>query len=125
PLSDEGRAFSGTAAYETTYQVDGTSQARQYLLRLGEVEEIAVIKVNGETVDTLWAAPYQTDITSRLRRGSNTITVEVTSTWFNRLVYDAAQPKEQRRTWVINGPSAGQALRPSGLLGPVEIVKRQ
>ena len=122
PLTDEGRAFSGTATYETTFQFDSKSRGQQYLLRLGEVEEIAVVKVNGEVVDTLWAAPYQTDITPYLRRGSNAIAVEVTSTWFNRLVYDAAQPKEQRRTWVINGPAADAPLRPSGLLGPVEIL---
>ena len=87
-----------------------------------DIRRIDSIKVNGEVVDTLWAAPYQTDITPYLRRGSNAISVEVTSTWFNRLVYDAAQPKEQRRTWVINGPAADAPLRPSGLLGPVEIL---
>ncbi len=124
PLTDEGRAFSGTATYETTFQFDSKSRGQQYLLRLGEVEEIAVVMMNGEVVDTLWAAPYQTDITPYLRRGSNTISVEVTSTWFNRLVYDAAQPKEQRRTWVINGPAADAPLRPSGLLGPVEILRK-
>ena len=122
PLSDEGRAFSGTATYETSLQISTKKRGQQYVLRLGEVEEIAVVKVNGEVVDTLWAEPYQTDITSHLHRGSNTIVVELTSTWFNRLAYDAAQPKEQRRTWVINGPSAKEPLRPSGLLGPVELV---
>ena len=121
PLSDEGRAFSGTATYETSVRIDHPKRMRQCLLRLGEVEEIAVVKVNGEAVDTLWAAPYQTDITSHLHRGDNTITIEVTSTWFNRLVYDAALPEEQRKTWVINGPSAKEPLRPSGLLGPVGI----
>ena len=122
PLSDEGRAFSGTATYETSLQISTKKRGQQYVLSLGEVEEIAVVKVNGEVVDTLWAKPYQADITSHLRRGSNTIVVELTSTWFNRLAYDAAQPKEQRRTWVINGPSAKEPLRPSGLLGPVELV---
>ena len=122
PLSDEGHAFSGTATYETSFQIDTKKRGQQYMLRLGEVEEIAVVKVNGEVVDTLWAEPYQTDITPHLRRGSNTIVIELTSTWFNRLAYDAAQPKEQRRTWVINGPSAKEPLRPSGLLGPVELV---
>ena len=125
PLSDEGRAFSGTATYETSLQIDKKKRGQQYVLRLGEVEEIAVVKVNGEIADTLWAAPYQTDITPHLRRGSNTIGIEVTSTWFNRLVYDAAQPKEQRRTWVINGPSEKEPLRPSGLIGPVELVMQQ
>ena len=122
PLSDEGRAFSGTATYETSLQISTKKRGQQYVLRLGEVEEIAVVKVNGEVVDTLWAEPYLADITPHLRRGSNTIVVELTSTWFNRLAYDAAQPKERRRTWVINGPSAKEPLRPSGLLGPVELV---
>ena len=121
PLSDEGRAFSGTATYETSIQIDH-KKTKQCMLRLGEVEEIAVVKVNGEAVDTLWAAPYQANIAPFLHRGNNTITIEVTSTWFNRLVYDAALPEDQRRTWVINGPSAKEPLRPSGLIGPVEIV---
>ena len=125
PLSDEGRAFSGTATYETSLQIDNKKRGQQFMLRLGEVEEIAVVKVNGEVADTLWAAPYQTDITPYLRRGSNSIIIEVTNTWFNRLVYDAALPKEQRRTWVINGPSAKEPLRPSGLIGPVELVKKR
>ena len=95
---------------------------RHCLLQLGEVEEIAVIKVNGVVVDTLWAAPFQTDIAPYLHKGNNTITIEVTSTWFNRLVYDASLLEGQRRTWVINGPSAKAPLRPYGLLGPVRVV---
>lgn len=122
PLSDEGRAFSGTATYETSVQIDRIKRGRRCLLRLGEVEEIAVVKVNGEAIDTLWATPYQTDIAPYLHRGNNTISIQVTSTWFNRLVYDASLPEEQRKTWVINGPSAKEPLRPSGLIGPVEIV---
>jgi len=122
PLSEEGRAFSGTATYETIVQIDHKKKNRQYLLRMGEVEEIAVVKVNGEVADTLWAAPYQTDIAPYLHQGNNTITIEVTSTWFNRLVYDAKLPEDQRRTWVIGGPSAKERMRPSGLIGPVELV---
>ena len=122
PLSDEGRAFSGTATYETTIHIDRIKRGYRCLLRLGEVEEIAVVRVNGEAIDTLWAAPYETDIAPYLHRGNNTIIIEVTSTWFNRLVYDASLPEEQRKTWVINGPSAKEPLRPSGLIGPVEIV---
>ena len=119
PLTDEGRAFSGTATYETTVHMDGS---KEVLLRLGRVEKMAMVSVNGQAVDTLWAAPYQTDITRYLHRGTNTITIQVTSTWFNRLVFDAALPQEQRRTWVIHGPSANQPLRSYGLLGPVELL---
>ncbi len=51
--------------------------------------------------------------------------VWVTSTWFNRLVYDARQPEEKRKTWVINGPGAENELRPSGLLGPVRLTEEK
>ncbi len=124
PLSDEGKAFSGTATYETTFQLDHKPK-RELLLNLGKVEEIAVVSVNGHVTDTLWAEPYATDITHFVRKGGNRLSVQVTSTWHNRLVYDARQPKEQRKTWVINGPSDKAELRPSGLLGPVELVERR
>ena len=124
PLSDEGKAFSGTATYETTFLLDHKPKKKGRLsLNLGKVEEIAVVSVNGQVTDTLWAEPYETDITRYVRKGKNRLSIQVTSTWFNRLVYDARQPKEQRKTWVINGPSANSELRPSGLLGPVELTE--
>ena len=123
PLSAEGKAFSGTATYETTIQLDAKERHHRYTLDLGKVEEIAVVRVNGHTTDTLWAEPYETDITPYVRSGRNKVSVQVTSTWFNRLVYDAGLPEEQRRTWVINGPGKDNALRPSGLLGPVKMLE--
>lgn len=66
------------------------------------------------------APPYSLDITEAVKTGKNTLTVEITSTWFNRLVYDAGQPEEMRKTWTINGPSKDAPLRDSGLLGPVK-----
>ena len=93
------------------------------MLNLGRVEEIAVVSINGHVTDTLWAEPYETNITRFIKKGENELSIQVTSTWFNRLVYDARQPEEKRRTWVINGPGKDNALRPSGLLGPVKIMK--
>jgi hypothetical protein len=41
---------------------------------------------------------------------------------FNRLVYDAGQPVEQRKTWTLAGPKEKQPLRPSGLLSPMRVL---
>ena len=120
-VSDEGKAFSGTAVYTTKVDVRKISKKSRYVLNLGDVEEIAVVKVNGHEFPALWAAPFKCDITEALKKGENTIEVEVTSTWFNRLAYDAAQPEQNRKTWVINGPGAGTQLRDNGLFGPVII----
>jgi hypothetical protein len=122
PLSEEGKAFSGTATYETTLQLDHKNKGK-LILNLGKVEEIAVVSVNGHVTDTLWAEPYETDITRYVKKGRNRLTIQVTSTWYNRLVYDARLPEKERKTWVINGPSGNSELRPSGLLGPVKIIK--
>ncbi len=124
PTGDEGQAFSGTATYTRTLTVDAISQGERYSLDLGSVEEIAVVYVNGVKVRTLWCPPYSADITEYLREGDNNLKIEVTDTWFNRLVYDASLPEAERKTWVISGPSAAEPLRPSGLIGPVSLIKK-
>ncbi len=125
PLTDEGRAFSGTATYTTTLNLTAKERKTTYLLDLGRVEEIAVVRINGAVADTLWAPPYAADITQHLRTGDNTVEVSVTSTWHNRLVFDANLPSELRRTWTLAGPPATNELKPYGLLGPVVLRKKK
>ena len=115
PLGEEGRHFSGTAVYTTTIQ----GKAGFATLDLGEVETVADVYVNGKKLRTLWAPPYRCEI--ELKDGANDIRVEVTSTWFNRLVYDAGLPEAQRKTWTIAGPKKDAPLEMSGLLGPVVV----
>ncbi|MDR2775271.1 MAG: hypothetical protein LBC19_11125 [Tannerella sp.] len=122
-LSPEAKAFSGTATYTTVFNVEKIEKDAAYSLDLGRVEMIAAVTLNGKKLRTLWTPPYRLDITDAIKPGTNTLQVEVTSTWFNRLVYDAGQPEEQRKTWTINGPSKNVTLRESGLLGPVELSK--
>jgi len=120
-IPEEGRAFSGTVTYTTTFVIDNSSPDNTYSLDLGQVEMIADVSVNGKKLRTLWASPYRLDITEAIRKGTNTLSVEVTGTWFNRLVYDARQPESDRKTWTISGPSKDESLRNSGLLGPVSL----
>lgn len=119
-LSAEAKAFSGTVDYSTTFKVD-KSQDTNYILDLGKVDMIAEVFLNGKPVRTLWTSPYRTDITDALQSGENQLTVKVTSTWFNRLVFDAAQPENERKTWVLRWPDRNAALRESGLMGPVSV----
>ena len=115
----ETKAFSGSVTYSTTLDVGKLMKNATYTLDLGRVEMIAVVTLNGEKLRTLWAPPYGLDITKALKSGGNSLQIEVTSTWFNRLVYDANQPEEQRKTWTIKGPSKDAPLKESGLIGPV------
>ncbi|MDR1936966.1 MAG: hypothetical protein LBQ73_00525, partial [Tannerellaceae bacterium] len=120
-ISPEAKAFSGTATYTTTFTVDKVRQGTRYMLDLGRVEMIAAVSLNGKPLRSLWSPPYALDVSEAIQSGNNTLTVEVTGTWFNRLVYDAGQPEEKRKTWTNDGPRPNMEPRESGLLGPVVI----
>jgi hypothetical protein len=121
-ISDEAKAFSGTVTYTTTFEVSEIRKGTCFTLDLGRVDMIAAVSLNGKPISTLWTPPYCVDLTEAIRTGDNELIVEVTGTWFNRLVYDAGLPEEQRKTWTIGGPSKDETLRESGLLGPVLIT---
>lgn len=122
-LNTEGKAFSGTAVYHTTFLLDDTTDKAHYLLDLGRVEMIAKVRLNGSEVATKWTYPYKMDITDYLQPGENRLEIAVTSTWFNRLAYDAGLPEHERKTWTINAPKAGSLLKDYGLFGPVSISR--
>lgn len=119
----EGRAFSGMATYRTAFAwKKGAAAGDRVFLNLGRVESLARVRVNGRPVGAAWCPPYQVEVTDALVEGKNDLAVEVTDTWFNRLVYDAGRPQAARKTWTIAGPGAGEVLRPAGLFGPVALV---
>lgn len=118
PIADECKAFSGTVVYRNHFNVDKGSDTR-YEIDLGQVEMIAKVSLNGEDIGTRWAPPYRLDITDALRSGDNELEIAVTSTWFNRLVYDAGLAESMRKTWTIGAPPKDSPLKPYGLLGPV------
>ena len=118
-INEEGKAFSGTATYRAVIELTSDQLSPQVLLDLGDVDMIADVRINGQPAGIRWAHPYKLLIGKYLKAGKNTIEVDVTGTWFNRLAYDASLPEADRKTWTISGPAAGSPLRPSGLLGPV------
>lgn len=116
PLSEEGKAFSGTVVYTCSFTLP---RAGEVVLDLGKVDMIADVTLNGRPQGVLWASPYR--LTVQGKAGRNTLSIAVTGTWFNRLAYDAALPEAERKTWTLFGPEAGEPLRESGLMGPVTI----
>lgn len=92
-------------------------------LDLGSVKNLAVVTVNGKDLGETWHAPYRVDITSALKPGSNEITIKVVNAWVNRLIGDQ-QPGAKQYTFADVKPySANSPLLPSGLLGPVTIIR--
>ena len=118
----------GTAKYTTTFSLD-VKPGADYRINLGDVRESARLYVNGEYVSTLFAIPFEADITKYLKQGDNTLDVEVTNLPANRIAdYD-----RQGVNWKIFHDANIVSLNykesdfgvwgvmPSGLLGPVKI----
>ena len=120
-VSAEAKAFSGTVTYKSSFVADEHMLSTPLMLDLGSVNMIAVVKINGKKLATLWCPPYAVDISSAVKEGENELVVEVTSTWFNRLVYDASLPENERKTWTLSGPSSNNSLRDYGLMGSVKL----
>ncbi len=124
-LTEEGRAFSGTGVYHTSFEMNEIYSNTHYFLDLGQVEMIAKVRLNGVDIATRWTYPYKMEITPYLQPGENSLEIAVTSTWFNRLSYDAGLPDQLRKTWTINAPEADSPLIDYGLLGPVSITMKK
>ena len=76
----------GTAAYETTVKLSSRQLKNQTIvLNLGDLRESAHVFVNGHDAGTVFAAPFEIDITSFLHSGKNTLRIEVTSLAANYL----------------------------------------
>jgi hypothetical protein len=121
---DEGvRHFSGTATYTTDFTIPQQLPARAHVvLDLGEVRETARVTMNGKEVGVLWKRPFQIDVTSAVKPGTNALKVQVTNLWPNRIIGDQSLPESRRFTHTnITKFKADSPLIPSGLLGPVTV----
>ena len=117
--------FSGTATYRTQLTLEPADLSENLSLDLGDVREIAQVRINGTKLDTiLWAPPYRLSIGHLLRAGANTIEVDVTNLWPNRLIGDEQPGVTARHTFTsIHAYSKDSPLFPSGLLGPVTLLR--
>jgi hypothetical protein len=119
------RYFSGTAIYRTNVEVKRSAGERVFLTLSG-VHEICTVRVNGKNAGTVWAMPYRLDITGSLLPGRNSLELDVTNLWPNRIIGDA-QPGVTRTYTKTNirKYTADSPLLPSGLIGPVSLEIEQ
>lgn len=128
--TDQGiKFFSGSARYRQSFNVSVGSvpKNRKVFLDLGDLWTIGEAWLNGKSLGIVWTAPFRVDCTDALREGQNELVVEVTNTWYNRLVGDSHLPQAKRitRTNVTtSGHRPWTELQPlrSGLFGPVRLI---
>jgi hypothetical protein len=127
--SPERRHFAGTARYSTKFVVPPgwRTSAPRVFIDLGRLWTVGQVQLNGKPLGIAWTDPFRVEATGALRDGENELVVEVTNTWYNRLVGDAKLPPPERttRTNVTTSDakpwSQLQSLE-SGLFGPVRLI---
>jgi len=147
--SDAGvRYFSGTGEYQTEFDIPPELLAahRRIYLDLGQVAVMAQVRLNNHDLGILWKAPFKMDVTAKLKTGRNSLNIQVTNLWINRLIGDQQLPEDCDRApggnllkwpqWLLDGkPSPTgrfifttwqlwnkyDTLAESGLIGPVKL----
>lgn len=123
--NDSIKYYSGTAIYTKEFYLKEKTNEKIWL-DLGEIANIAELRLNGKNCGTLWTFPYKSTISKALKKGKNTLEIKITNTWANRLMGDQKLPEKQRLTWTT-APFRleGNQLLKAGLLGPVQILKEK
>jgi len=122
--------YSGKALYSAAFHLSSSEMANSEIsVDLGNVQEIASVRVNGKDAGVAWIAPFKLDITGQVREGENDLEITVVDSWVNRLIGDSYLPFERRFTKTnvmkFNAPDKESYLRKSGLMGDVRIVYRK
>ena len=123
------RHYSGTAVYAKTIIPDAALvREGRLFLDLGVVKNVAEVFVNGHSIGTAWTPPFRVEIPRAALGREPTaplkIEIRVTNLWPNRLIADAALPSGKRLSRTnINPYKPGDSLLPSGLLGPVSLIR--
>ena len=129
--SEEGvKFYSGKATYRKTFDLTGKSNGKQQKLfiDLGDVRNVAEVRLNGKELGILWCYPWRVEITDAVKQKNNMLEIDVINLWTNRVIGDLNRPEEKRFTQthdrfrfdMITGETP---LLDSGLLGPVRILE--
>ncbi len=121
--------FSGTAKYAINVELSDL-KASDYLLRFNQLGESATIRINGDSVGTVWAVPKELKVGPYLKTGTNQLEIEVSNLMANRIRYLDLNEIEWRKFHEINfvnidykqfDASVWEPM-PSGIIGEVELV---
>lgn len=123
------QSFSGTGVYTTTLKLK-KKNADDYLLKFDKLYESARVIVNGQDAGIVWSLPFEINIGKYLKKGKNTVQIEVCNLMANR-ISDMDQKKIQWRNYhEINFvninykpfDASNWKVQPSGLDGEIQLI---
>jgi hypothetical protein len=120
--------FSGTATYRKMFDLPEALRrpGQRLTLDLGDVKNLAEVRLNGKNLGILWVLPFRVDVTDAVKPTGNDLVIEVVNFWPNRIIGDQSLPMEKRLTRTnIRKLTKDTPLMDSGLLGPVHVLAEE
>ena len=126
---DSARYFSGEVLYSNTFDIDDLQNCHS--IDLGDLREMATVKINGIEIGKSWCVPYRLEIPQQiLKAKGNTLEIFVTNLSFNRIIKMDIDKIKWRTFREINfvdityKPFDASKAKPveSGILGEVKIL---
>jgi hypothetical protein len=115
--------YSGTAKYRKSFDLPAGAGGKLFL-DLGELHNLARVRLNGQDLGLVWTAPWRVDISRAVKPAGNELELDVVNTWANRIIGDLKLPPAQRLTWTVKPHfNADSPLLPAGLVGPVTLQR--
>jgi hypothetical protein len=123
------QSFSGTGVYTTNLNLK-KKNADDYLLNFDKLYESATVIVNGKEAGIVWSNPFEINIGKYLKKGKNTIVIEVSNLMANRIRYMDQNKIEWRNYHEINFvninykpfDASNWKVQPSGLDGEIQLI---
>ena len=137
--------YSGIATYRKNINLPKKTVSNnntEFILDLGEVNNLARVRINGKDMGVVWTAPYRLNISDAIHPGNNQVEIVVANLWPNRLIGDEQFPDDGIKDnkwpdWLLkNQPRTSgrytfttakfykkdSPLLKSGLIGPVRLL---
>jgi len=123
------QSFSGTGIYTTTFDLK-KKKADDYFLKFDKLYESAKVIVNGQDAGLVWSIPFEINIGKYLKKGKNTIQIEVSNLMANRIRYMDQNKIQWRNYHEINFvninykpfDASNWKVQPSGLDGEIQLI---
>ncbi len=140
---EEGiKYYSGLATYYKQFdfpELNRIDKNSDIYLDLGQVNNLARIRLNGKDLGIIWTSPWRVSVTDEVKESGNRLEIDIVNLWANRLIGDENKPDDgvkdgQWPEWLLEGSprTSGRytftthryykkdmKLEVSGLLGPV------
>ncbi len=139
---EEGiKYYSGKAVYSKTFDCAHAGKNGKIFLNLGDLKNLARVKLNDKDLGVVWTTPLDVEITNVVQEKDNQLEIAVANLWGNRLIRDETfeddgivdgkwpewLPNKDERpskrftfsTW--KHYTKDSPLQSSGLIGPVTI----